>query len=680
MQNESLYSTPISKRTFGLEIEFADVVKSDVTLPEGFEWSKSEDGIVNNDGTRSSRTSNFGGEVNTPPLTLSHYAKDALRFVYEDIIRAGGRVTWVCSIHVHIGIDDLDLDGLKRLFALSYYTGRFIKEYSDLEEWNEESWYLPTPNLQFYEAAMNAGSMDAFWNVFVNSNKKGYMRHIVNVASYFKRKTIEFRNFNATYDVETLYNCILFAYRFVDYALTHEIEEYRRIDSMEAFLSELKIHGKAPVHVPCLVFVGDMKVYADCMIGKEVPLTSKMLKVLTDNVHTDKLATVNPALFSAELNLYKKYEVTVYNNDELNDIIYRICRENLVIHYNDNYEWIEKYNDGTPSMQLICLFLFHRLRRYTSDSEYAKKELEAYMSKLDDSIDRMTKTAEGLVDLFMHCKYVRGTVNDAIRDNVTIFYQIGNNPKARSTVHELKRNSDYRSDFEILKADYYNLVQDIPEDKTFMMLSRNDYLPMHKIARNGQVIFYSTDSPLASPPITNKLKAFQSFAVKVPADNLVIDDSSKLKICSVSPSDFYQLQEIFIKKVHKVTPPRFAFVVFYEEFCLGGFGFMYSKEDEFDMWLLSDFNTNNNVFRLSKLILLCIQSKLVKKILQRRIRSEVQTLYTKVYTQNPVSMKYRGVFNKDKQRSKPGSLIYTSEFGVVGDYDDIINTYRKMKK
>jgi hypothetical protein len=43
-------------------------------------------------------------------------------------------------------------------------------------------------------------------------------------------------------------------------------------------------------------------------------------------------------------------------------------------------------------------------------------------------------------------------------------------------------------------------------------------------------------------------------------------------------------------------------------------------------------------------------------------------------------MKYRGVFNKDKQRSKPGSLIYTSEFGVVGDYDDIINTYRKMKK
>ena len=60
------------------------------------------------------------------------------------------------------------------------------------------------------------------------------------------------------------------------------------------------------------------------------------------------------------------------------------------------------------------------------------------------------------------------------------------------------------------------------------------------------------------------------------------------------------------------------------------------------------------------------------------MRTAVDNLYTKVYSQNPVSMKYRGVFKKNKEKSKPGCLIYTSDFGVSGDMKDIIEYFKKI--
>ncbi len=116
--------------------------------------------------------------------------------------------------------------------------------------------------------------------------------------------------------------------------------------------------------------------------------------------------------------------------------------------------------------------------------------------------------------------------------------------------------------------------------------------------------------------------------------------------------------------------------MFYDGFCIGGFGFEYPKDNDYDLWLLSDFNTNNAIKRISKLILLCIQSNEVKRTIQRKMRTAVDNLYTKVYSQNPVSMKYRGIFKKNKEKSKPGSLIYTSDFGVAGDIKAIVEQFK----
>lgn len=677
---------PITRRTFGLELEYADVEKEAVTLPDGFTWSK-EETFINTDMSLVSHTSKRGGEVNTPPLSLSHHDIERLRFAFSQLLACGGHVTWVTSIHVHIGIADLGLEELKRLFALSYYTGRFIKRYSDLEDWNDEMWYTPLANLSYYEAAMKADTMEQFLNVFVCSLRKGYIRHIVNVASFFKRGTVEFRNFNATTDFNELLACILFAYRFVDYALTHDDDDFRSITTYENFIKELHIHAPAPSHTPPLIFVGNMKDYKEVTRGCNVSLNSKMLHTLVSCIHGDDIATVNPDMYVAELNLYKRFRLTVYNNDEFHHIIYLICREGLRIHYTDKFSFIERLNGDTAEQQLVCLLLFHRLRRYVVDNEYAMRELSACIDKIDETAAKIAVTAREYISLFAGCTYVHGTLNTALSEHDTVFYQISNDPRVRATAKSLHANSDYCGEFDSLTTQYYRLIDDLPPSKTLMMLSRNLYLPMRKAAIIGDVtsegsatIFYTTAPGSDSGKVTTSVRATASFAIDAPPDSLDISDAKELRVVKVSARDFFHLQKTYIRKVHKVTPPRFAYLVYYGKYCLGGFGFSYPKDEDYDLWLLSDFNTNNNVFRLSKLVLLCIQSDVVKKSMSRVLRSNVRTMYTKVYTKNPVSMKYRGVFKKHKEKSNQSCLIYTSEFGTSGSYSDIIDKYNKMKR
>ena len=163
-----------------------------------------------------------------------------------------------------------------------------------------------------------------------------------------------------------------------------------------------------------------------------------------------------------------------------------------------------------------------------------------------------------------------------------------------------------------------------------------------------------------------------------PPDDLDICDSSKLRIAQVTSNELLQAQNIYIRKVQKVSACRMAYMVFYENYFIGGFGFDLPKQSEYDVWLLSDFCTNNKIYRLAKLILYCIQSEEVKKSLSRKMRMIVDTMYTKVYTHKPVSMKYRGVFEKVAQESN--HLLYSSKFGTSGNIDNIITKYQNLKR
>ena len=84
--------------------------------------------------------------------------------------------------------------------------------------------------------------------------------------------------------------------------------------------------------------------------------------------------------------------------------------------------------------------------------------------------------------------------------------------------------------------------------------------------------------------------------------------------------------------------------------------------NEWDMLFLhSDFVVPSKIDRLSKLLLYLLRSREVAKLITDHYVYDYRGLQTTVYTDKPVSMKYRGIFRK-QENSKIGSLTYCAEF------------------
>ncbi|USK77740.1 hypothetical protein LIT31_26200 (plasmid) [Peribacillus frigoritolerans] len=65
--------------------------------------------------------------------------------------------------------------------------------------------------------------------------------------------------------------------------------------------------------------------------------------------------------------------------------------------------------------------------------------------------------------------------------------------------------------------------------------------------------------------------------------------------------------------------------------------------------------------RLSKLILACVLSKEVKMLLEQALNGRIKALSTTAFTDKPVSMKYRGLFEVHSR--KEGRVNYTAPAG-----------------
>lgn len=673
IENNDFKFNPID-RTFGIEFEFADVKKSGVNLPDGFSWNK-EEVVINTNGRNGTFSGAFGGEVNTPPLKICSNDIEHLKIAFDEIINNGGKITWTKSIHVHIYAGDFGLEELKKVFLLSYYTSSFIKEYGDVGDWNEKKWQSPSPTMEYVVGVKNAQTTEALFNVFANSMNKGYIRHLINIASFFIRKTIEFRFFNPTYNFEEVKSSILFAYRFTQYAVNHTEEDFKKITSMDDFKSVLKIRRPIAKKTAPLIFAGDQNDPHQCFVSKNIGVSVKMIKVLIEQ-SGHCLTTVNPNLYSLELSLYKNKELTIYNNSEFNHVIYLIAAKGLKIEYNEELSFIQDKNNDTPERQLSCLLFFQSVRKHLASNDFHANELDALKARTSESLDKISITASEICKMLQSVKYVHGTVIDAIDNSSSIFFQYDNDSKIREASSALKKHSNYTPDFEVKDCSYYNIVEDLKEDKQFMMVSFNDLLTMNKIAKVGGQIFYSTKDSVQK--INTKIEKIKNIYVEIPPCNLVIDDYSKLRIVEVLPSEFKQVQRMFVKKVEKFSDSRFSFFVMYDKYCVGGFGFTYPKDTNYDLWLLSDFSTNNSIPRLAKLILLCIKSSFVKTVLSRRCRTAIESIYTKVYTTNSVSMKYRGVFDKVKIADDEKGLKYEAKLGVSGSIQSITNEYIKI--
>jgi hypothetical protein len=107
------------------------------------------------------------------------------------------------------------------------------------------------------------------------------------------------------------------------------------------------------------------------------------------------------------------------------------------------------------------------------------------------------------------------------------------------------------------------------------------------------------------------------------------------------------------------------------------FGFLiYSRmQGGGDVYLLADFVVNSIRYRrLAKLLLLTTQTREVRRLLEEKFLLEIPKCRTMVFTDKPVSMKYRGLYKL--ARRDPGKLVYETEMGIL-DLSEVIPLWLK---
>lgn len=667
--------------------------RSKVSLPEGYSWSKDEQ-IYNTDG---STNKSFGGEVNTPPLHICCLKElHDLRSVYESMVVAGGKIKWSIDTHVHIYAGDLSVDQIKKVFLFFYICYPYFKKYAHISDWDELVFNAqPVPTEKYFEGVKNAQTFDELQNLFTNQSKKGFIRHAVNISAYFKTKTIEFRTFHATDDFYRAMNCVYSAYRIFYYAISHELEDYQSITSYQQFCEVTGLKYDVPNELCPLLYQGNPYSAIETFMTAPLSYNSEMVSALHDAVITNghkEICIVNGFMYYYELFFLDKVEVSIYCQDAYCYLLYMLANGKTSLTYKDKLAWLEDYNNPTPSRQLALALYAVKLQKYfMSESARNSAVFEALKIKARESIEKTEEANERLMRLLTTCDFHVGTLEEAIKNKKVIFFNFGRMEKKQKRAFKLiSENSDLKLDFSVESNDYYNLVESIPSDSYFYYFSNSPYLRnLHKIAmwnnssgeRRSAGRFLYCNKPTAQ---NNASTSYSSYRIEcneiVPPDDLEITDASKLIIERVNPPLLHCLQKKYIKKVGQCSVCQFAFVVKYDKYTLGGFGFTLPQHKGYDLFQLTDFCTNNAIPRLSKLILYCIQSVGVQRYLSRRMRKLCEKVISCAYTHKPVSMKYRGVYKKVKEHCTSSYLAYEGILGIYPTNKEIIDKYQKSLK
>jgi hypothetical protein len=221
----------------------------------------------------------------------------------------------------------------------------------------------------------------------------------------------------------------------------------------------------------------------------------------------------------------------------------------------------------------------------------------------------------------------------------------------------------------------YQIIDEERKKRTIMKMRERDYLylddkvypglPMVAVVRKARmkpVYIYSNMSALRLAVLKQQRRSqFMPFARLSDQDE--ITPASKLTIVPTSNAVVNYYRDVYLSKgvgIPADGEAPFAVAVDGKVF---GFLIFARMQGRGDVYLLADFVVNSTRYRrLAKLLLLVIQTREIRRMMEEKLLAELPTCTTMVFTDKPVSMKYRGLFKL--ARRDQGKLVYSTEMGI----------------
>jgi hypothetical protein len=130
-----------------------------------------------------------------------------------------------------------------------------------------------------------------------------------------------------------------------------------------------------------------------------------------------------------------------------------------------------------------------------------------------------------------------------------------------------------------------------------------------------------------------------------PIDAASITASSRVEVRVADGAQMNYLKNVYLAKgIHHVTG-QMNYVAFVDGQLVGGFIFAQSRfgDKTKELYLLSDFSISRER-KLSKLVAMLATSRDVIRPINRKLVADIEEIKTTAFTKNPVSMKYRGIY------------------------------------
>ena len=221
----------------------------------------------------------------------------------------------------------------------------------------------------------------------------------------------------------------------------------------------------------------------------------------------------------------------------------------------------------------------------------------------------------------------------------------------------------------------YQIIDAARKKRIILKMMEQDYLyladhlypglPMVAVVRKARmkpVYIYSNLETLKLAVLKHKRRSqFVPFARLSDEDE--VTPASKLAIIPTTNAVVNYYRDVYLSKgvgIPADGEAPFAVAVDGKVF---GFLIFARMQGRGDVYLLADFVVNSSRYkRLAKLLLLVIQTKEIRRMMEEKLLAELPFLTTMVFTDKPVSMKYRGLFKL--ARRDEGKLVYSTEMGI----------------
>lgn len=680
---DKLWIDYISKRTFGLELEFADGDKEKIPLPQGYKWTDNKLTMMNNsDGSSVTHHGQYGGEINTRPY---HYCEEDLQELKEFIQTmrdAGSYLMWNEGFDAHLYIRDMDLSVLKRMFALSYYTAYPIKRIFDIAEWWETKYLVPSPPWDVVEKVLAAEDLEHLLKIFSNGSDRGHIRYWLNLCSIARIGTCEFRIFNSSWDFEKVHETIKFMYSFVEYAYLHEdMEEYKQLTTVEKCLEAFHIdHSKVPQRHKPLLWAAE---HSDnvTIVGQMFKKSNRMLSFIKKEVARFDMAHVVNSYYMDIEQVLMNREIKVYTKEYFIWMMYRAIKGEIKeLQFDEEYQFLNIKSDD-PAEIIATIHLFNAIKKHKNAQDiYHKSLYDDFVARLDyyhkKYTERYKKLVENLkskqIEVF-YCADIADAIANCQEKDILI-YQNEFHSGMKATSNALQRH--LLDDFgwkERTKTKYSEIDE---ETVNYMAISQHGFMGRREVFKDQRTYVYSNVACSGDNSFNKRL--IVPLRYKRLPDDYVLTENSKLRFMRASMAEIDYLRMIYLKKGIILGSAPFCYLWFIDEYVFGACMFDFLKVNKYgydSVAMKSDFVIDHPIPKLSRLLILGVLSTEFKEELNIRYKHECGIISTSVFTDKPVSMKYRGVFKLAERGI--GKLYYIQQAGVRGYLDDILKAFVK---